>query len=283
MSPVLVHLPAGFPRTLRMNDMPLMTDRALRVWQGLLAGLCAPTARAVACRYGMNKDTAARALGALERLGLLLRRRRSAGRGVFAWAAIVTDEPYAWYDDEVLTAKFDAAHAREVDRLRDYRRPEDYAPARPALPEPVDNPVHNTAPACGSSTEESPAFMSEEPGRTPKDSGIEEKTPHRPLGVEQLIHTRGSRRDQIRARLSGLPSHLAPHIAPALALLHGLELPPLSRVRHMPVVARALGCGLTVGELVEFLTERMQGARDRRAVLFHRLGRLDAELARRGA
>lgn len=268
MSAVLVHLPAGFPRTLRANDWPLLTAWGYRVWEALLNKFCAPNCRSVAARFGINKDTAARALNSLIESGLLRRARRSAGRRIFAWCYLITDEPFAWLGDKALDTKFARAHADEVERLRSWL--DDQAlDTLPPVPEP------DAADAGDPQVASCPA-----PSDVPNKDSCKESFPPTPSTVDGVVHRVG-RFERRLADLHHRHPELQPHIPHALALLHGLGLPPLSRVRHARTIAVGLHSGLRLDELTAFLTSEMSTARNQRAVIGHRLKRLAAELDQR--
>lgn len=283
MSPVIVHLPRGFARTLRANDAAGINHLGYRVWDALLANLCDPTCRAVAARFNVNKDTAARALRSLLNTGLLWRGRRSAGRGVFAWCYVVTDAPFAWLDDASLADKIDRAHAHEVERLRAYHEPDDLLTPVPE-PEPQQEP--NPVPHDSGYPQESPLVSC--PNETDvsiKDSSQEISTPT-PSPVDRVIHSPRRFTDRRLATVHRLLTHLhadhelQPHVPDALALLHGLGFPPISRLRHAVIVARALRSGRSLHALTSFLTSGMSTARNPKAVIVHRLGRLRETLDR---
>lgn len=270
MSAVLVHTPAGFARTLRANDWPLLTATGYRVWQALLNRFCDPNCRSVAARFRINKDTAARALNSLIECGLLRRARRSAGRRIFAWCYLITDEPFAWLGDKALDTKFTRAHDEEVERLRSWLDDRDEAlDTLPPVPEP------DAADAGSPQLASCPATSD-----VPNKDSCKEFFPPTPLPVDHSVH-RPSRFELRMLDLHRRHPELQPHIPQALALLHGLGLPPLSRVRHARVVALGLHTGLRLDELIAFLTSEMSTARNRRAVIGHRLKRLTAELDRR--
>ena len=276
MSPVLMHLPAGFPRTLRVNDAPLISHLGYRVWIALMEQYCAPTARAVAERFGVNKDTAARALRTLITSGLLWRERRSAGKGVFAWCYLLTDEPFAWLEDSALAEKIQQAHEREVDRLRALHQPD---PVEAAVPVPT--PPATPAPEQGSPQEDQLDSCPTSPDVPIKNSRREIFTPN-PTPVGKVIH-RPSRVERIERRLLALTQSdpgLEPHIPDALALLHGLGFPPMGRVVHCRVIADALQCGLPLNDITQYLTSNLSTARSPKAVIKYRLDVLRAELDR---
>lgn len=281
MSPVIVHLPHGYPRTLRHNDAPLLSHLGYRVWQALLAKLCLPTCRAVAERFEVNKDTAARALRSLIASGLLHRRRRSAGRRIWAWCYVVTDEPHAWLDDTGLTDKVDRAHEHEIARLRSLHDRYDndtpgVSPDGPPVP-PSETPPHEPPPERGY-PQQSQVVSCPNSSDIPKKISSQEISPPTPSPVDRVVH-RLSRYERRLAELVGR-RELEPYVPHALALLHGLGFPPLARVRHARVIAEALRSGRTLGSLTTFLTCAMDSARNPRAVLAHRLAKLAATLDR---
>lgn len=269
MSAVLVHLPSGFPRVLRANDWTprsqsprRLSSWGYRVWEALLNKLCDPDCRSVAARFHINKDTAARALRSLADCGLLLRERRSAGRRVFAWCYLITDEPWAWLNDAALAEKFDRAHDAEVERLRSYA--DTALDTLPPVPQPAADPQATSCPTTAD---------------IPNKDSRREDSPPTPSPVDRVVH-RPSRFERRLADLLHSDPQLQPQIPDALALLHGLGFPPLGRVRHARTVALGLRSGLRLDELTTYLTREMATARNRQAVMGHRLARLAAELDR---
>jgi hypothetical protein len=248
---------------LRANDWPLLTSVGYRAWEALLNRFCDPNCRSIAARFGINKDTAARALRSLIDCGLLRRARRSAGRRVFAWCYLITDEPFAWLTDAALDTKFTRAHDAEVERLRSYA--DAALDTLPPVPVPAVDPQ---AASCPESSD------------VPNKDSRRENSPTIPSPVDRVVH-RASRFERRLADLLHSDPQLQPHVPDALALLHGLGFPPLSRVRHARTVALGLHSGLRLDELTTFLTSEMSTARNRQAVMGHRLKRLATELDHR--
>lgn len=278
LTTVLTHLPKGFPRTLRLNDLPSLSHLAARCLPALFAGHCEPTARAVADRYRVNKDTAAKALNSLRDLGLLKRWRKSAGRGVWVHFAFLTDEPFVWNDDAKVVARMRRVENETLDAVREWAHTdEDATPmtAPPARqPSPVDNPGGAPAdPVDNPNQEGNPRSVTcQDSSDVPmKDSS--KKNLGSPVDAPPV--------DRFTARLVERLSRdpeLDPYLPSALALLHGLGFAPMERASHGVVVATALRHGRHLGDLVKWLTTGMGSARDKAAVLRWRLGYLKSTL-----
>lgn len=270
-----MHLPSGFARTLRAHAWPLLTAWGYRVWIALVTKSCRPDCRSVAEHFGISKSKAARELNHLiDDVRLLRRERRPVGRNVFAWAYLVTDEPDAWRDDAALDEKFWQALDAEVERVRTWHAV-DAADATETLP-PVPEPDEQVTDLSGD-PQVAPCPTSED---IPKRISLREIYPPTPVPVDQVVH-RPSRFERRLTHLLHREPELEPHIPHALALLHGVGLPPLSRIRHARTIALGLRLGLRLDELLTFLTREMRTARNSQAVMAHRLARLAAELDRR--
>jgi hypothetical protein len=261
--PLVLHLPIGFPRVLRVNDHPGITHLAQRCWQAILAGLCKPTSRAVAARYQVNKDTACKALRSLETWGFLHRWRRSAGHGIWLHFAVCTDEPFAWNHNPGLRERMDTVETTTMERARErhYLDEDDALPPIPPPDEPEPSPALVSCPK-----------SSDVPN---KDSGRKMFTPN-PKAVDNPPRIDRFARRLLKMRRTA--PELEPHTAPALAILHDLGFAPLERVRHAETVARALHSGRSIGTVIGYLTDGMGGARNKLAVLRWRLRRLDDAL-----
>lgn len=257
---MLRHLPTGKVRHLRLNSAPkqLLTDFAVRVWDAIVRGKCRPTARAVAAYYGRNKDTAARALKQLQERGLLWRSAlRSAGRKKFVRVVLVTDEHYAWDHDAELRARLADAEAQA---LAEARADAD----EPWQPE-LDNPQLASCPTSSDGTS--------------KKLSEREKDLSRTAGDNSPVDNSALDRHGLRlARLLRVKPELQEHLPQALALLHGLGLPPMDRAFHARTVAQALRHGWALPALLRALTSGMGSAKSRRSVLLWRLKRLSATL-----
>jgi predicted transcriptional regulator len=256
---VVTHLPAGKVRHLRLNSSPIVTDLGLRVFEAIARGWCKPTARAVAAHFDRCKDAANRALRSLERAGLLLRRRRSAGKNVWVHIAVVTDEHFAWHEDEKLVARIAEAEADAVARAREAEAEAEHV--YPAVP---------TAPAVPASSQ---------PGSCPTSQDVTDKEPskHKKDLSGEPVDSRYQRKLMSLLRV---PGRLEPHMFRAMELLHGLEVKsPMDRAFYGRYVAEFLSRGGALGAMTEFLTVGMETARSKPAVLKHRLERLRASLA----
>ena len=284
----MVHLPAGYPRTLRCNDGAL-SHLAYRCLPVLLSGDLTPTARAVAERFGCNKDTACKALRSLETCGYLRRWRVSAGRNTWLHFAVVTDESYDWELDPRLEARITEWQERTFSAFLD-RHHLAAEEAAPAVPSPAARPAP-AAPETSASEQVFAPSASEQvsscPGSSdPTDSDIPRKNPSlgssppKPPKRAQVIHRR-QRRDPVeRAVRRCLSQHpeLEPHLPNALATLEGLRFPPRDRVKGARVLAMALARGYSLSWLISWLTERLSSARSRQVVQKWRVDRLAVAL-----
>lgn len=278
------HLPAGFPRTARINDHPALSDFALRILPSMLAGDVEPTGEAVRARYHTGRFKAYAALRNLEQWGFLHRWRRSIGRDTFLHFAVVTDEPFAWDADPALAARMIHLEDQAVARARDELVLD---PARP-VPPPAelstgavtsDNDVISQVNSCagGSQTINSQTTM--------KDSSGGIFTPMPPRGGQPVHRGRRVRdyAERILLRLRSIPAELEPYTANALALLAGLQMAPADRARHACTVAAALASGRSLGQMTAYLTDDLASARDRKAVINWRLRTLARTLESEGA
>lgn len=256
---VVTHLPTGTVRHLRLNSSPLITDLGLRVFEAIARGWCKPTARAVAAHFDRCKDAANRALRSLELAGLLLRRRRSAGKNVWVHIAVVTDEHFAWHDDEELAARIAEAEAEAIARAREALAAEQEP--YPALP----------------ASREAEAPAAPEPASCPASADVTDRESYK-----RKKDLSGGPVDRYQRKLMSLlrvPAHLESHMFPAMELLHGLEVKsPMDRAFYGRCIAEFLARGGVMGEMVEFLTVGMETAKSRSAVLRYRLERLRTSL-----
>lgn len=262
---VLTHLPAGFARTLRYNDAAAITHLAARCLPALYAKFCEPTARAVAARYKVNKDTAAKALRSLEFSGLLLRWRKSVGRGLWVHFALVTDDPYIWLADAGVAATMRRVETETLDRMRQQARiePDEMLPTVPPAAPPVEV-VDGGSPQPVSCPD-------------PSDVPIKDSSKKNPF-TEPVDNLAVDRYTARLARLLDGDPGLQPHMPDALTLLHGLGFAPLERVTYGVVLATAMRRGRTLGGLMGYLTGGMGGVRDRAGIMRWRLERLKSTL-----
>lgn len=261
MTTVIRHFPKPYLQNARMNIAPLVTDLGLRAWEAICRGDVAPTVRAVASRYERCRDAVSRALRSLEKGGLLYRWRRSAGKNRFVWFAVVTDEPFAWRLDDRLIARIAEIEAEEVARAKAALRDDEaYGPEVPPVEaEAVESQV----------------------GSCPASQDITNKEPlNKDLFLQPVDKPRRDTYTERLTKLLGANRSLEPHLPNALALLHGLGFPPLSRANYGIVVAEALHSGRSMDGMIRYLTRSLDGARSSRAVQKSRLDKLRATLRR---
>jgi predicted transcriptional regulator len=314
---VLVHLPQGFARTLRLNIAPALSDLAYRILEPLCRRDVDPTVDAVAEHYDICRSRAAGALRSLERNGLLLRWRRSYGRGYWTHFYVITDEPYAWLDDAKLKGKIThtedqaAAYAQQVDDYAD--RPG--FPAPPAAPAPAPVAAIEETTTAGTGTTETtarPPSLDQDDavpvpaGRshveshagnshaidgdiTNKFSSGGELPPVPPSG--QVIHSRKKVRQprskkaegrtyqaRIARILAAIPAESQQWLPAAVRLTSDLLHSPVARAQWVPLLVSALSSGRTEEDLRRYLADDYTTARSVAACLRYRLNLLREEL-----
>jgi hypothetical protein len=266
----LTHFPATFPRWKRLNHEPELTHLAVRVLPALFDRIVEPTARAIAERYKVNKDTACAALKSLQLFGLLHRWRRSAGRGVWLHFAVITDAPRSWESDPAVAEAMRLMESETFEEFRHAQRiDEDPLPEVPA-PEPTDNFF---SPVSCPKTPDIPLKVS--PDKKITDEPVDKFTrPSVDNPVDNQAPVPATYTQKLVERFLGSPD-LQPHVPDALAMLHGLGFSPLARVSYAKIVAEALYSGRRLGGLYKYLTHGLTGVRSTRNVLKWRLRRLE--------
>ncbi len=266
---VHIHLPHRAVHDWQYRVSPSLHHFAYRILGDLLNGWCTPTIEAVMDRYDVKRHTARVALKSLEKFRLLHRWRRSLGRGRFLHFAIVTDDADALIDGSPFLAATKATMER-AELQRTWQTSDVWLPDGPEVPEPVDNPVGNVGDADVDNSADADAatllsdFSCVENPQIPKDKNSRVKDLF--YGPDRLI-------DKVAVRL-GRTRHLAPYMPTAYRIADTTHFGALERFQHAKLIAEALDTGRRAPDLRAFLATGLGDARDRKAVVRYRLGRL---------